>query len=216
MLNSKNNPDRRQFLADLFRQAHKARTWLTIDLDIAAKNLQQPRERLVRAFDYLRDQQMLELKVAGVRHRYRVLKKPDDLEALAHHLYELSQQREQRELERLQQILDWISQSACQTASLSAHFDSPLEQDCGHCSWCQTQQAALLAERRFPDIAESTWQQANEVRQQHSKVLANAVVFTRFLCGISSPKLSRAKLTSHALFGKLENVPFQTVLSHIS
>ena len=36
---------------------------------------------------------------------------------------------------------------------------------------------------------------------------------TRFLCGLSSPKLIRAKLTRHSLFGALQQVPFPVVLA---
>ncbi len=38
-------------------------------------------------------------------------------------------------------------------------------------------------------------------------------LLSRFLCGITSPRLSRSKLTRHPLFGSLENVSFMTVLS---
>ena len=34
---------------------------------------------------------------------------------------------------------------------------------------------------------------------------------TRLLCGVSSPRLSRARLGSHALFGALAEVPFAQV-----
>jgi ATP-dependent DNA helicase RecQ len=36
---------------------------------------------------------------------------------------------------------------------------------------------------------------------------------TRFLCGITSPRLSRSKLNAHALFGSLEKAPFADVLA---
>ena len=208
--------ERRRFLADMFRQAYKAKIWFHLDLEAAAANLQQPRERLVRALDYLRDQDMLELKVAGVRNRYRVLKNPEDLASLADHLYDLSVQRETREIQRLQQTLDWIGADGCQTSALCAHFDAPLERPCGHCSWCEARKPTLLSERSVPNVDENVWREANAMRQAYPDVLMHPVSFSRFLCGVSSPKLARAKLTSNPLFGRLADVPFQEVLAGVS
>ena len=68
---------RREFLAALFRQAKPAKTWLSLDLEQAAQATGADRQRIVRALDYLAEQEMLELKVTGVHHRYRVLREPD-------------------------------------------------------------------------------------------------------------------------------------------
>jgi ATP-dependent DNA helicase RecQ len=38
----------------------------------------------------------------------------------------------------------------------------------------------------------------------------------RFLCGLSSPRTGRARLRSHELFGRLEEVPFAQVLQAVS
>jgi ATP-dependent DNA helicase RecQ len=38
---------------------------------------------------------------------------------------------------------------------------------------------------------------------------------TRFLCGLTSPSASRAKLAMHASFGALSDVPFFQVLTFV-
>ena len=38
---------------------------------------------------------------------------------------------------------------------------------------------------------------------------------TRFLCGLSSPAATRARLSRHDHYGVLETVPFQTVLAQV-
>ncbi len=208
--------ERREFLANVFRHARKARSWFSLDLDAVATTLQQPRERLVRALDYLGEQQMLELKVAGVRNRYRRLKSPKDMTALAAQLHESSLQREAREIGRLQQVVDWIEGDACQVAALCEHFDAPLEQPCGHCTWCEQKTPVQLAERFFAPIPEQTWDDATKLRQQHPEVLSQPIVMARLLCGVPSPRLAKAKLRSHPLFGKLADVPFQEVLKRMT
>jgi ATP-dependent DNA helicase RecQ len=62
-------------------------------------------------------------------------------------------------------------------------------------------------------IDESIWQQAVDLRSANAELLSDARATTRFLCGLSSPKLIRAKLTRHPLFGALEQVPFPIVLA---
>ena len=209
--------DRRTFLANVFRQAVKAKVWLTLDVERAAEALAEPRERIVRALDYLAEQNLVELKVAGVRHRYRRVRQPDNLAELIDTLYHRTQQRETREIARLHEVLQLVEHDGCQVSSLGAHFAEPLPKPCGHCSWCLGgQKPTVVPQRRVPPIAEDVWRQALAFRQKEAKLLADPRPFTRFLCGISSPALSRAKLTSHRLFGVLDAVPFQTVLERAS
>ena len=207
--------DRREFLANVFRQSHKKKTWLSIDVDQAASAIGSTRDRVVRALDYLGEQQMLEVKVAGVRNRYRRLKMPDDSAALADSLHRQAKQREARETARLQQVLDLAAHDGCQVSSLNAHFDHALDKACGHCSWCREGHAAKLTDRPDLSVDEHLLREAAELRRQQPDALSEPESLARFLCGVSSPKLSRAKLTSHDLFGKLAQVPFQEVLTRI-
>ncbi len=126
---------RAEFLADIFRQSKKARTWLYIDVDQAARHLGTSRQRVIAALDYLNDNRMLEVQTAGVRHRYRVADRPGHLENLADSLYDRAIQREANELSRLQQVVGLIEHDGCQVAALANYFGETQE-DCGHCSWC--------------------------------------------------------------------------------
>jgi len=69
---------RRSFLADLFRQARQARSWFHIDPAAAATVLGTDRERIIRALDWLGEQQMLRVEATGLRYRYRCLRSPTD------------------------------------------------------------------------------------------------------------------------------------------
>ena len=75
--------ERRAFLANLFRQSRKAKTWFSIDLEKAALNLKESRDRIVRALDFLAEKQMLAVKAQGVRNRYRRLRSCESLPSLA-------------------------------------------------------------------------------------------------------------------------------------
>ena len=69
----------------------------------------QPRERIVRALEYLAEQELIELQTAGVRLRYRRVKMPPDVRALAQSLYERMLQREVREVARLHRVLEFVA-----------------------------------------------------------------------------------------------------------
>ena len=97
--------ERRDFLKSVLARSVKKKTWFQIDVDATAATLQQPRERIVTALDYLGEQQMLELKIAGVRSVYQRLKMPESLPDLIQMLADQVEQREAREIARLQQVV---------------------------------------------------------------------------------------------------------------
>ncbi len=204
--------ERRHFLAALFRQATKARTWFSLDIDQAADNLATERQRIVAALDWLGEQQLLEVKVAGVRHRYSRLQQPASVDALTSGLHGRMLKREQAEVHRLQQVIDLVANDRCQTNVLASHFGEQREAPCGHCSWCLQGKTPVPA-RRSMLMDENVWQLACDLQQQQKEVLDSPRLLARFLCGITSPRLSRAKLSSHALFGSLEKVPFSTLMA---
>jgi ATP-dependent DNA helicase RecQ len=207
---------RKTFLQKLLAQAKKAQTWFHVNLEEACRNIGEPRDRVVRALDYLSEQKWLELKTAGVRQKYRLQNRPADQAALVKTLYTRVLQRESREIERLRQVAEWVQQDSCQVAALGKHFGDPLERPCGHCSWCtRGGKAVRLPSRASKSIDAAAWSRAEELRRQHPREIGQARAFARFLCGVSSPWLVKAKLQQHRLFGALADVPFGEVLKRV-
>lgn len=206
--------ERREFLAGLFRQAHKTKLWFNIDPPVAAAALQTDRNRVIRALDWLAEKHMLELKVSGVRHRYRQIKTPENCEHLAEQLFQRMHKRETAEINRLHQVVELIDAECCQTAALAKHFSEILEQSCGHCSWCLHGKVQLPERTRY-DIPNELQVEINALLSEPdtSALLRNPRPLARFLCGISSPAMSRAKLGKYPMFGSLNNVSFQRVLT---
>jgi ATP-dependent DNA helicase RecQ len=209
--------ERRDFLAQVFRQAEKARVWFSLDVDRAARAAASPRERVVTALDYLHEQGLLEVKVEGVMSRYRRLKVPANLAELAAGLHRRTLEREEREVGRLRQVLELVAHDGCQTARLAAHFGEPLDRPCGHCSWCvNDRRAATLPPRPSAVLDPEVQRQALMLRAEKPDLFRDPRTLARFLCGLSSPRLTRERLGGHALFGRLEQVPFAAVLAWAS
>ena len=148
-----------------------------------------PRDRVVRALDYLAEQQYLELKVAGVRHRFKILRRPDDTAALSRSLYDRALQRERREIARLGQVVGagssttaarwrpWAPISAIRCASRAAIARGAGKAD------------GPAGCRRGPSrgSTRSKWSRALDVRRQNGEVLGDARSLARFLCGLLAP-----------------------------
>jgi len=145
-----------------------------------------------------------------VRHRYRRLRAPDNPDALADELHRRMARREAGELERLRQVCDLVGHDGCQTAMLAAHFGEGLESACGHCSGCQGAVDVAPA-RGAVDIPDNLREPLKALLEEKGEVLDTPRAVTRLLCGISSPRLSRARLGQHPLFGTLAEVPFAQV-----
>ena len=209
--------ERRQFVEGLFEQSSKKKTWYDINLEKAARALGSPRTRLVRALDYFAEQALLEVRAGGVRHRYRWLRRPDDVDTLVKRLHQSCLDHEAREIERLDQVLELAAYDGCQTARLCDHFGDTLDHECGHCSWCLSDgRAVQLLEPVTPGIDDAVWQRASDARRQFGDVLAGPRAFARFLTGLSSPRLTRARVSAHPLYGSMARVPFSQVLARAS
>jgi len=65
-------------------------------------------------------------------------------------------------------------------------------------------------------VDEAILARAKTLRREQPQALADARAVARLLCGVTSPKLSRARLASHPLFGSLSHAPFQEVLERLA
>jgi ATP-dependent DNA helicase RecQ len=201
--------ERQQFLRRLLRHAKKARTWFHIDLNDVSRTLDVPRDRVVRALDYLAERGWLRVDVSGARHRYRRLMAPSDLGSLAASLHARCVSREHQEIARLGQVLELAEHAGCQVAVLCRHFGETRAAPCGHCTRCMgIDRAAPPRQRSASPLDETILAEALSIRLANLAVLSDPVVMTRWLCGITSPALTKSKLSSHRLFGALGHQSF--------
>ena len=210
--------ERKVFIGNLFRQATKGKIWYKLNPATAAIKLSTNRERIITALDWLAEQQMLEVKVAGVRQNYRILRQPESTESLSQELFQRFQQRELAEINRLQQVLELVAMQDCQTNALAAHFGELRQSACGHCSSCNNDKRQIdanWASRLSEHVNSDFWGKVEQLAKEKADIFSNPNQLTRFLCGISSPLLSRNKLTKHELFSSTVNSPFADVLQKV-
>ena len=205
------------FLAELFseRVAKKGRVWYAWDPAAAAAALAAPRDRIVRALEWLEQSGAAEIRPSDLRHRFARAESPADAPRLVADLASRFLARESGEMVRVTQVLDLVTASACQSGVLARHFGEELARACGHCSYCRDGRAARLsaqpATSRVPETLDVS--AFERLRAAHAAALGHPRQAARFLCGLTSPATTQAKLSRHALFGALAAHRFADVMA---
>lgn len=206
---------RETFLRDVFRHAVKGRTWLTLDIAQVSAHIGAPRERIVAALDELEEQGDLTVQVAGMRQGYRRLTVPDDMDGFVAALNARFEKRERNDIERIDRVLAFAQHDGCLTQHLLAYFGEP-RNECGHCCRCLGEKRVDLGTpgtRSFSDQDETRIREL--IAAGHQSIQTPRQV-TRFVCGITSPATSRAKLRqSSRLFGAFASSPFNETLDFV-
>jgi ATP-dependent DNA helicase RecQ len=210
--------ERAQFISAVFGAARKGRTWYALDPGKAAGALGQPRERVVRALEYLEEKGWAEVRVSDVRQRYQRLRSDEDPAALAGELARRFEAREAQEVARLRQVIALITQDACQVNGLVGYFGEARAAPCGHCTHCLEGRPQVLPETApLPALPAGLDVEAlRGLIHDQPSALGGARQVARFLAGLGSPALTRARLTRHALFGVAEDRPFHEILAWCS
>ena len=210
-------PERQIFLKSLFASGKRGTRLLTIEPDAAAEKLGESRERILKALSYLEEAGDIEIKPSGLRHKFRLLAgaKERNPREIATWLHGLFTSRERQDLARLDGIVEFATAPGCSVRRLLAYFGEKSDSDCGHCSRCWGEKATPLPKRNDADISQADVEAITTLRAEGHAALRAKRQLARFLCGISSPAVTRDRLTRHDAFGRLEAVPFAKVLEYL-
>ena len=208
--------ERGEFLAQIFQAGKQGSRWLTLDFAQVQQALGQPRDRMMRALNYLEEQGLVQLQASGLRQGYKKLVQPEG-DAMLDKLVGLFETREQRDIERIDLVIEYVNKRQCLAGQLLDYFGESGAEACGVCSRCidpagaSQRIEASVGELREVDVAEM-----RIVMAEDHPALRQSRQIARFLCGLPSPAASRGKLKKHASFGSLARLPFNVVLSAVS
>ncbi len=206
---------RADFLRQIFRQSRMGKVWYTLDVDQASQAIGEPRTRVVAALTYLEEQGDLIVQAAGLRDGFRIAAMPGDVGQLIQSLVTRFERREQLDIKRLHRVLTFAEEGGCLTQHLLAYFGEDRD-DCGHCARCLGAPAKALPAPSYRLPNESDRAALAALRGERHTALTLPRQLARFLCGIKSPATTKAKLSKHAAFGRLESTPFQEVLKFVN
>ena len=203
-----------RLLESIFAQAKRGRILYSMNPSTVAETLGQDRKRIVRAVEVLEERGLVELRASDIRQRYTRLQPEAEIEVLVAALMERFLHREGQEIARIGQVLELVEHDGCQTNALVGYFGEDRPEPCGHCTFCMTGKPQRLPALETDGSLPATWdaEAFAHLRAANPGALGETRQSARFLCGLTSPALTRAKLARHPLFGSLETRRFQEVL----
>ncbi len=219
---SGHKPERQAFLRQLFQCGKRGTKWITLNPDEAATELNEPRDRVLKALTYLQESGDIELKPSGSRQKYRLAEDAHrrDPKEITKKMQQLFVEREARDVERLGEVLNFAQHRGCLTRWLLNYFGEAMETDCGNCTSCKEREKGLtdespreIPQSATPPITVEHVAAIHEVIAERKAALRSSRQLARFLCGLTSPATSRERLGRHPSFGLLERIPFGDVLA---
>jgi len=209
--------DRAAFLRRVVESGRTSRVWTAVDPDAFGDE----RSRVVAALGYLEQQGLIELRASDVRQRYTLLARPGSLgelcrlDELRSGLADRFERRERAETERIERVVSLVTQDGCQVNALVAYFGEQRSEPCNHCTFCLSGERQALPEAppSAPIERAVDMPALAALREEHASALAVPRQRARFLCGLTSPATTRAKLGRNALFGVLAERRFADVLA---
>jgi ATP-dependent DNA helicase RecQ len=210
-------PEQQRFLRALFASGKRGPKYLTLNLEDSAAAIGAPRERIQKTLTLLEESGDIAVQLTGLRHRFRLLPGAGErdpgrtAESLARRFLE----REARDVARLEEVLTFASHPGCLTQFLLARFGEAMSPSCGHCGNCRKARTEPLEIPRSPplQISQEDVAAIHALRKENQPALRTARQLARFLCGNTSPAVSRTRLTRHDAFGMLAGVPFKAILA---
>ncbi len=214
-------------LFDTINQVRTSAGWMVYRLSIHRDgvemiNMNQTVFKLIDAFikysqiEYFDQNQWIELEASGLAFGYRKLQPITNAPALAEELYTYLIEREKGDLRRLDQVFGLFAGLKCNSQVLSEHFGQKLETVCGHCSTCSGQSIGKVPTASYPKVGDSARTAVDRLRKMHPDLLGDPRAQARFLCGLTSPKFTRARLSRDSSFGCCAGIPFATVVQGLS
>lgn len=196
-------------LRELIDRAKPGRTWYALDLDAAGPS----RAKLAGVLADLELEGDVEVQAKGVRQGYRLRGDRPESKGLGRSMARRFEARERRDVGRAREVMDFASAGGCLTRRLLTHFGEAMAADCGHCGRCLGGGPGPVPTRQFREIGVTEREMLVSLRAERRPSLVAPRQEARFLCGLSSPATTRARLGRHPLFGGLADVPFERILA---
>ncbi|MEM9238189.1 MAG: helicase-related protein, partial [Verrucomicrobiota bacterium] len=212
MLLSGYDARRKAFLRRVFSEGKEGRSWIRFNVDEVAMKTGEDRDRIVAALTHLEEAGDVILKKSGIRQGYRLTREDFDLREIAGRLDERFRQREAADLERLAEVVALAESPDCLTGFVTSHFGEELDESCGHCDRCRGKAPTAIPRSEVQEVGQEELEIINALRLEGHAALKSPRQLARFLCGISSPAVQRARLSRHDAFGLLAEHPFAEVL----
>ncbi|RFN48070.1 ATP-dependent dna helicase q-like 3 [Fusarium flagelliforme] len=210
-LKALNTPESKAIL----QHAKKAKKFHTIDLTQVANTEGLRRNDLVNLLNDLNNNGAIVLTVGGVEQKYKVLAKlpktDSAIDKLTDELYEDLKRREKQALDRLKEVVNFVTSPKCFGVAIAEHFGMELPnkaKKCGHCTFCYQGQRVALPPASPKKVDRAAVAQVLAV----TDVRDDARFLARIAFGIKSPRVGKLKLDKTKAFMSMADQDFDAIL----
>ncbi|CAE8717100.1 unnamed protein product, partial [Polarella glacialis] len=143
-----------------------------------------------------------------------VLSVPIDIRKLAQEEVQRFEEREKRDLLRMEQVVSFLTADSCQQKLLMRRFGdepSPDFRCSGGCNFCRSGKAVPRPELRAKAPDAKLWQDLELAVQKRTLPSDDARLLARFALGEKSPRITSLSLSRNELFGAFEGRDFEEV-----
>ena len=214
------NEKRQEFLEGLFNAGKKSprkKDTYTFELSSVAGKLNEEEGKLSQALQWLEAHDDVALKPSQYLLVYESTRKGESSSrsSVAKEVEDHFAHWEEMELNRLNMVLDLADNSSCIEQKILAYFGEE-GKPCERCSSCLSQGGdAQLVTNYDTELSLEELSLIRELDSEKQGALRSPRQMAKFLCGMTSPATTRARLTTkHDQFGALEHHSFQEVLAN--
>jgi ATP-dependent DNA helicase RecQ len=203
--------ERKQFVKIILDNSKTARTWTKVGIDNIVAESGFDRQRVLTALEYFHGKNWIDLQPKTVVEIFEILNPEFDMDPTAQDLANLFVEKEKKEIARLHAMIELFETNQCLPKSLSAYFGEQLDADCKRCSVCETNEPVKLLSSDLPSLDMLDFQALVKSLTDAAASPLPVALVTRFLCGISSPRLIEYKAKQMAGFGRLAAYPYKNI-----
>jgi ATP-dependent DNA helicase RecQ len=208
--------ERQQFVEAIASTSARARTWCTVDFDALYSQHQAERGRVIKALEFFQERGWIELESKQMTEVYALIDPAFDADQLSTELHQYFSQQETSEVRRIHAMLALFASADCLSQQLAHYFgDTQAPERCGHCSVCLGRVALLPPPPDLPPLSardpQALCAALVERHLQHNGQAPSVVCMTRFLCGVTTPLLTKLKARQLPGFAVLEDYSYADV-----
>ncbi|MBA3029827.1 MAG: RecQ family ATP-dependent DNA helicase [Desulfobacteraceae bacterium] len=203
--------ERKTFVETIFSHSKTAKTWTYPEIDGIIEASGSDRQRVMAALEYFHEKAWIDLQARSGVEVYEILNPDFDANKTAALLLKLFHEKESRDVARIHAMVTLFEKDQCLAKSLSAYFGESLPGDCGRCSTCLNKEPPVLPAMNLPPLSGYPFPELIQPLKEKTGTSPPVHLVTRFLCGISTPRLVQLKAKAMAEFGLLEKYPYKAV-----
>ncbi|MGB5155880.1 RecQ family ATP-dependent DNA helicase [Desulfobacterium sp. N47] len=207
--------ERISFVRTIFSHSKTAKTWTYPDIDAIVSESGSDRQRVLAALEYFHGKGWIDLQPRSGVEVYDILAPDFDTDQMAEYLMALFKEKEDKDAARIHAMIDMFEKDRCIAQSLSAYFGEQLSASCGRCSTCLNKQPPRLPSINLPALTSYDFNDLIKPLKEIALFPLPVHLATRFLCGISTPRLVQYKAKQKPGFGRLEKYPYKDVVKWV-